>query len=264
MEPTNEDAESALKVLGGHILTASADQAFIGDLSLKIDFKVKQAFQAWLKPSSDDGPSCLWLYGEDAKSLSKLLTVVRIKQQLTTINFKCGRFDENGDDVQPDKLLQQLSYYYLYQVLDHIVHRQDKASTPVTIDLPAFEGLDGTPKSTLDALKLTRSLLSHANDSLIWVIDDFERLEGGELSGGLDGEDYQEAMKLLLKFVGLEKADDELETTNHKTMITTKGRPGVLIDALRDEKLIALNTTGLLGGRNKYDFGEEIKSMILS
>jgi len=245
-----------LTMIAHHVPQRRADPTAYKKRVLKVEYRLQNVFSDWFNNSDASGLNLLWLCGDAALNLSSTVLEVRRELKMPVIHYCCHRFDEHGGDIRPDQLLQELTYSYLHQLLSCLVE------IPAALDVSAYQKLDGSHASIPLAVELIGELLGIVPKRCVCIIDNFERLEDGKLEGSSDK--YEESLKRLLTVTRKHEGKSATAVPSvHRPMLTTRGRPAMLIDGVRDRQVTLVDVAKHVN-RGRYDFQVEVRGMMLN
>jgi hypothetical protein len=250
------DAESVLHFLEQQVPTASWRPSCEADASIKVGYYTRDVLERWLEPQTQQ--ACLWILDEHAVHVSQPLVAARREERLPVVYYQCDRFEADGKILEPEQILRRLSYSFLHQLLCYIVDRQ--LPMPVKLDVGTYRGLDQDPNSSMSIIRLVSSLIQDSS-RLVWVIDNFDRLEDEDIPVS---EVQRSALDTFMTLIGARKEPGVSKTTApiRKCLITTTSRSSSLIDSSLKEDL-AIFVPAERADPKRYTLIDELKGMML-
>lgn len=252
---TTSDAKKALQLLKFQIPSASSGINDQMNASVKIGFNLKDRFEQWL--DIDTRQTCLWILDDNAIGFSQALVIARRKQKLPIVHYRCERFDTNGGRLEPEEILRRLTHSFLHQLLCYIIDQQ--LPMPATFDADLYRDLNQEPDSSMGAMALVSGLLLHCS-RLIWVIDDFDRLEDDDIP---QTKFHEKALEKLLTVIGASKAAQTSTKSMlvRRCLLATSSRSKLLLKRSFDEHL-DMFVPGERADPKRYILVDELKSMM--
>jgi hypothetical protein len=227
---------------------------------LKCSFKLHSALKAFLTnlDSASLQSNTLWLLDSPScTQISSILFSVHTQLDRPVLAFSCSHISPSGQDISPETILTNLLYHFLYSLLLYLnTHLSTLPNR--RIDASGFAQLDGSPTSIPVAITLLSNLLDDLPCPALCIIDNFQQLDKPANQKNLE-----ELFTLFSRQTNRAYASFE---GAHKLLVTTRGGTGMLLDMVRDKKVVMVRTGNEVGvgGRAgmRYEVWEEVKGMV--